>query len=152
VKLLRQFLLPLVAEIWRAKDSNTADFASGKKFAGDQQCLDSLADANVIGDEHPDGMEAEGHEKRHELVWAWANGNPAQGTEGAGAIPQGEACGIPEQFGRHSIPDILFCGKRKRCWLNRLDPAFQQREMHTADFMLISSQRPEQHELCRKGG
>src|SRR5208282_4006519 len=47
VGLFRQFLLPLVAKIGRAKNAEAPDLAAVEHFAGDQEGLDGLADPDV---------------------------------------------------------------------------------------------------------
>ena len=55
---LAQLLLPLFAEVRRAEDAERLDFPAIEHFTGDEQGFDRFADANVVGDEHPDGVQA----------------------------------------------------------------------------------------------
>src|ERR1019366_2134238 len=75
VEFLVEFLLPLLAKIGRTQDAEVFNFSAIQHFAHDEQPFDGLANANVIGDEHSDGVEAQSHEQRHKLVGARANGH-----------------------------------------------------------------------------
>ena len=80
---LAQLLLPLFAKVGRAEHAEGLDFPAIEHFTGDEQGLDGFADADVVGDEHADGVQAQGHEQRHELVRARADGHAARGSGAA---------------------------------------------------------------------
>jgi hypothetical protein len=107
IEFLIEFLLPLFAEVGRAKDAEAFDFAPVVEFAADEQALDRLANANVIGDEHPDGVEAQGHEERDELIRSRADGDPPQRAERRGPLPQRETGCLPQQVGTSDIRDVI---------------------------------------------
>src|SRR5260370_27596816 len=76
-----QFFLPLLAKVRRTQDAETFDFAPVQQFAGDEQALNGFADADIVGDEHTDGIEAQGHQERDKLVGSRADGHAAQGPQ-----------------------------------------------------------------------
>ena len=80
---LAQLLLPLFAEVRRAEDAERLDFPAIEHFTGDEQSFDRFADADVVGDEHSDGVQAQGHEQRHELVRARADGHARRASGAA---------------------------------------------------------------------
>src|SRR5262249_29212207 len=51
IEILRQFLLPLLAEIWREQDAEASDLAAVVELAGDEQRLDGFAYTDVVGDQ-----------------------------------------------------------------------------------------------------
>jgi len=61
------------------------DLAPIEEFSGDQQCLNGLADPDVVGDQQTHGVETEGHEQWHELIRPWLDGDPAERSERPGA-------------------------------------------------------------------
>ena len=60
--------LPLLGEVRRAEDGEPLALAAVQELRGDEAGLDRLADADVVGDEEPDGVLPQRHEQRHELV------------------------------------------------------------------------------------
>ena len=90
--------LPLRAEIGRAEDAEACDFATAEELASDEEGLDGFADADVVGDEHADGIQAEGHHHGDELIRARADAELAEGAERAGAVAEGEAGGVEEEL------------------------------------------------------
>ena len=152
VELLRQFLLPLVAEVRGAEDGDAADFAAGQEFAGDEEGLNGLADADVIGDEEADGVEAEGHEEGDELVGAGADGDAAQGAEGAGAVPEGEAGGVPEEFGGEGVGGVVGGGEGELGGGQFLHAAADQGEVDPADLGLTAGEGAQQGDVGVWGG
>src|SRR5438034_1047799 len=48
-ELFAEFLLPLLAKVGRAEDTERFNLATIQHFAGDEQRLDRFADANVVG-------------------------------------------------------------------------------------------------------
>jgi hypothetical protein len=92
---LAQLLLPLFAKVGRAENAERLDLPAIEHFTGDEQSFDGFADADIVGDEHPNGIQAQGHEQRHELVRARADGHAAEGAERRGAFTEGEAGRLP---------------------------------------------------------
>lgn len=151
VELFRQFLLPLVAEVRGAEDGDAADFAAGQEFAGDEEGLNGLADADVIGDEEADGVEAEGHEEGDELVGAGADGDAAQGAEGAGAVPEGEAGGVPEEFGGEGVGGVVGGGEGELGGGQFLHAPPDQGEVDPADLGLVAGEGAQQSDVGVRG-
>ena len=57
VELVAQLGLPLLGEVRRAEHGEPLDLAAVEQLAGDQQRLDRLADADVVGDQEADRVE-----------------------------------------------------------------------------------------------
>lgn len=77
------------------------------QFAGDEQRLDGLARAHVVGDEQAHRFEAQRHEQRHELVGARADRDAPQRAQWCGALAQGRARRLPAQMGTERIGEVL---------------------------------------------
>jgi len=137
---VRQFLLPLVAEVRRTEDGDAANFAPGQEFARDEQRLNGLAHAHVVGDEEADGVEAEGHEEGDELVGARADGDAPQGAEGAGTVPQGEASGVSEEFGGEGVGGVVGGRERELRGLQLLHAPLDQGEVDPAKLGLTAGE------------
>ena len=69
----------LLGEMRRAKNRDAPDLGTVEELAGDEQRLDGLADADVVGDEEADRVLAEGEEQRKQLVGPRLDGDPAEG-------------------------------------------------------------------------
>ena len=78
---------PLVHEMRRAQDDGSIDIAPVEQLARDEQGLDRLADADVVGDEQAYGVELERHEQRHELVGSRLDRDLPEAPKGAGSPP-----------------------------------------------------------------
>ena len=98
VEFLVEFLLPLLTKIGRTQDAEVFNFSAIQHFAHDEQPLDGFADANIVGDEHSDGVEAQGHEQRDKLVCARTDGHATQRTERRRTFAQREPRRLPEQM------------------------------------------------------
>lgn len=107
VEFFAELLLPLLAEVGRAEDAEALDFSAVPELPGDEEGFDGLADADVVCDEEADGVEAQGHEKRDELVDARADGDAAEGAERGGSFAQGEARGLPEKVGAGGVGEVV---------------------------------------------
>src|SRR5437773_4378007 len=59
-ELFAEFLLPLLAKVGRAEDAKAFDLAAIQQLTRDEQSLNRFANANVVGDEHPDHVEPQG--------------------------------------------------------------------------------------------
>ena len=97
VKLVLELGLPLLGEVGRAEDREAPDLAAVQQLAGDEQALDCLADADVVGNEQPDRVQLQGHQERHKLVGPWLDGDLAEGTERAGTGPEAQTDRVAEQ-------------------------------------------------------
>ena len=113
VELVADLLLPLVAEVRQADDGEPPDAAPLHEFAGEQQRLDRLTDAHVVGDQEADGLLPERHHERHDLVGPRAERELGEGPKGAGAIAEGKPGGVVEQPGRGDVAQIGGLGRRK---------------------------------------
>ena len=83
VELVPHLRLPLLGQVRRAEHRHAPDLAPVEQLAGDQQRLDRLADAHVVGDEEPDRIQPKGHQQRHQLVGPRLHGDPPERAERA---------------------------------------------------------------------
>ena len=90
-ELRRQLLHPLIDEVRRAEDGDALDLAAIQEFAGDQAALDRLADANVVGDQKPHGVELHRHHQRDELVGLGLEDDAAGAAKRPGAAAERQA-------------------------------------------------------------
>ena len=97
VELARQFLLPLLGQVRRAKDHQPPGLSACQELGRDQAGLDRLADADVVRDEHSGLRLLECDQERHELVGPRGHGDAAKRPEGAGATANAETDRIAEQ-------------------------------------------------------
>ncbi|MNZ26331.1 hypothetical protein D3C78_435190 [compost metagenome] len=97
VELALQLLLPLLAQVRRAKHGEALDLTPVEHFPGDQPGLDGLADTHVVGDQQADHLVLQGHQQRHQLIGTGLDVDPPQATEGTGAGAQLEQQGIAQQ-------------------------------------------------------
>jgi hypothetical protein len=152
VEFLAEFLLPLLAQIGRAENAEVFEFTTIQQLADDEQSLDGFADANVIGDEHPNRVEPQGHEQRDKLVGARADGHAAQRTERRRAFAQREPCRLPEQVRARDVGQVAGFGRREFC---RIDALFGKQAANQIgqplvdgdDFIGRAGQRPEQQKI-----
>ena len=81
-ELVAQLALPLLGQRRGAQHGQALHGALREQLGGDQAGLDGLADADVVGDEQPDGVLPQRHEQRHVLVAARADADarPGSGT------------------------------------------------------------------------
>ena len=114
-ELFAEFLLPLLTKVGRADYAEAFDFAAIQHLAHDEQPLDRLAHAYVVGDEHPHGVEAQGHEQRDELISARANGHAPQRTQRRRPFTQREACRLPEQVRARDVGKVFGRGRWEFC-------------------------------------
>ena len=77
----RELLLPLLGEVRRTQHAQPGDLATVEHFPRDQTSFDRLADAHVVRDEQPYGIEFERHEQRHELIRARLHREPPERTK-----------------------------------------------------------------------
>ncbi len=78
VEFLDKLLLPLFAKVGRTQYAKTLDFTPIKKFAGDEQGLDCLANPHVVRDEDANWVQPQCHQQGHELIYPRSNGDPAK--------------------------------------------------------------------------
>ena len=70
VELVAQFGLPLLGQLRRTEHGQPLNLAAVEQFAGNQQRLHRLADADIIGDQQAHGVELERHQEWDELIGA----------------------------------------------------------------------------------
>jgi hypothetical protein len=64
---------------------------------GDEERLDGLADADVVGDEKSHRIEAKGHDERHELVGAGLKAESRERSEGTCCVSGGKPSGVSKK-------------------------------------------------------
>ena len=83
-----QFLLPLVAQMRWANDTQSLGIAAIKQLTGNHRSLNGLPNSYVIGNEHSHEIELERHDERHKLIRAWSNGESSKAPKGACAVAE----------------------------------------------------------------
>ena len=148
VEFLVEFLLPLLAQIGRAQDAEAFDFSAIQQLAHDEQPLDGFADANIVGDEHPNRGGAQGHERRHKLIDARANGYAAQRAEQRRAFAQREPRHLSEQVRARDVGRVGWCrrrefGRSNAFFLERVANQIRKPFVDGNDLVTRAGQRPE---------
>ena len=85
----------------------------GQQLGGDQAGLDGLADADVVGDEQPDGVLAQGQQQRHELVGTGRDGDPGQAAERPAGGAEPDPQGVAQQAGGAVVAEVVRGGRRE---------------------------------------
>lgn len=106
VEFFSQFFLPLFSEVWRAEDAETLDFGSIEEFTSDQQCFDGLANTDVVGNEHSNGILLESHQKWHKLVRSRFDGNTTERAERPSTGSEAQSDGVSQQLRRTEIAEL----------------------------------------------
>ncbi len=84
--------LPLLRQVRRAQHGKPPDLATVEQFAGDDRCLDGLADADVVGDQEAHRVELERHHQRHELIGSRLDGDATEAAERTSGRTGRQAC------------------------------------------------------------
>ena len=121
VELLRQLALPLLGQVRRAQHGDAADLAAVEHLAGDEACLDGLADADVVGDEHAHRVELQRHHQRHELVGPRLDRDSAEAAERSAGGTGGEARGVAQETAGGEVAEVLAAGEAEGCGFDGLD-------------------------------
>ena len=106
-ELAGQLLLPLLGERGPAEHGQAGRVALLEQLGRGQAGLDGLADANVVGDQHPHRILPQGHQQRDELVGAGFHREPGERPERPGAGPEADPQGRPQQPGARRGADVL---------------------------------------------
>nr|MBK7069162.1 hypothetical protein [Deltaproteobacteria bacterium] len=96
-ELLGHRAAPAFRELRRAEHGEAIDLAAGHELGGDEQGLDGLADAHVVGDEQAHRVEPQRHEERDELVGARLDADAREGAKRPRAGAEPDADGVAEQ-------------------------------------------------------
>ena len=113
VELVLELSLPLLGQVGRAEDREATDLATIEQFPGDQQGLDCLADADVVGDKQPDRVQLQGHQERHELIGPGLDGDLAEGPERAGTRSEAKPDRVAEQAAGLVVAELGRVGGRE---------------------------------------
>lgn len=81
VELRGKLLLPLLAEVRRTDHGNALYLAPIEQFTGNESRFDGLADADIVGNQEPQGIELERHQQRHKLVSTRLDRDVAEAAE-----------------------------------------------------------------------
>ncbi len=107
VEAFGQFPDPLLDQVRRAEHGKALDLAAVEQLAGDQQRLDGLADADVVGDQQAHRVELERHQQRHQLIAAGLDADVAEAAEWPGAAAQRQRQRIGQQRGGFAVADVV---------------------------------------------
>src|SRR5690606_7898132 len=110
------------------------------QFGGDESRFDRFADTDVVCDEQPDGLLAQRHQQRHELVGARVDGQLGERAERPGARAETDAQRGPQQAGRALVAQVVRSGRREARHLDLL-----QRGKH-ADEVVLRAAEGTQHQ------
>ena len=151
---LAKLPLPLVAEIGWTQDAEPLDLAAIEQLARDEQRLDGLADAHVVGDQEADWVQAQRHQERDKLVNPRPDGDAAERPERRRAITKGQASCLPQKMRACGISQVVGRWQRE---LGRPDAFFGQgpadevgKPPVDGDHVVhCSCQRPEQMDFIR---
>jgi hypothetical protein len=146
-ELLPELPLPLLGQRRRAEHGQPAGVALGEQLDGEEPGLDGLADADVVGDEQPHHLGAQGHEQRHELVRAGLDGDRGQRAERPGGGPEADPQRLPQQHRRGVVAEVGRRGRRELRGGDRL-----QRREHRGDVVLAAAERAQDQEVRRALG
>jgi hypothetical protein len=113
MKLVPQLGLPLIHQVWRTNHGKAGRLTPVAKFTRDERGFNGLADTNIVGDEQPDGILAQGHQERDQLIGTRLDGDTGKATERAGGSPYAEAGSLPQQAGGLKIAGLLRVRRRK---------------------------------------
>jgi hypothetical protein len=151
-ELVVKFLAPLIAEVRRAKDAEAGDFAAVEQLAGDEEGLNGLADADVVGDEHADGVEPQGHEQGDELVGPGPDADAAEGAEGAGSVAKSEPGRVEQKLDGDGIAGLARVGRREMGRGDGIEIEVMEAVVDTDDFVVGARERAKQVDvLVRRG-
>ena len=121
----------------RARPGRLA-LALGEQLGGDQAGLDGLADADVVGDQQPDGVLPQRHQQRHELVGAGLDGDAGRAS-GTGRRWSGTRSAARRAAGR-------------RAALSPRSAGVGRREGAPADLSRRRGRRRRSRRRCRRAG
>ena len=91
----------------RAKDGQASRLAAVEQFLRHQARFDGLADAHVVGDQQPYGVELQGHQQRHKLVGPRFAGDLGEAAKRAGTGTETEANGIAKQTAGLIVAELV---------------------------------------------
>src|SRR5690606_38372204 len=83
-----KLLLPLLAEVRRTDHGKALYLTPIEQFTGNESRFDGLADADIVGNQEPQGIELERHQQRHKLVSARLDRDVAEAAERNGSSAQ----------------------------------------------------------------
>ena len=144
VELVPEFPLPLLRQVGRTHHGQAIGLATLQELLGDQAGFDSLADADVIGDEEPGGLLPEGHHQRDELIGPGLAGDPPEGTEGPCCGPGRQPGCLEEQLAGSMAAQVLDLGRFETSRFHRLECGQDSRGL-----LVQTAQRSELEEIGR---
>ena len=125
------------------RTASAVDLAAVEQLAGDEQRLDGLADADVVGDRAGGSGRPQGHEQRHELVRARLDRDPAEAAERSGAVADRQPQGLVEQTRGRVVAEV---GGRRRREGRGPDVVALEREVDARDLVVGAAERAQDEE------
>ena len=92
VEFLGKLALPLLRKMRRAQHGEALEFTPIQHFACDKRGFHGLADADVVCNQEPDGIQLERHHQWHQLIGPGLYRNAAEAAERPGGGAGGQAC------------------------------------------------------------
>ena len=145
VELVAELSLPLLREMRWTEDREAVNLAAIEEFTSDQAGLDGLADADIVGDQEPHGIEPQRHEERHELIRPRLYGNLRKRPKGPRAESRRDAGRIAKQSAGDVIACILRIGRRETRRFNSLD-----RWQDANQLLIKTAKRLDHHEIRKR--
>jgi hypothetical protein len=143
----------LLGEVRRAKHRHAANLGAVEELARDEARLDGLADPCVVSDQHPHGIEPQGHHERHELVRTRLDAEARERAEGTGRGAEPEADSVAEEPGAEWAAQIPL---RARGRERRRDDLFERSaraafpDVNTGDLAVAAAERTKDEQIvCR---
>jgi hypothetical protein len=115
MKFLCKLPLPLLGEVRWAEDGNPTYLATVQKLSGNERCLNGLANAHIVGDEHADGVEFERHHQRYELIRAGFHSDSTEAAEWTGRRTRRQTGRIAQEPTRRKVAKVVFAGQGEGC-------------------------------------
>ena len=98
---------PLVAQVRRAEHSEPFDHAAVVELAHDEERLDGLPDADVVGYEEADGLLLQRHDERDELVGPRAHREPPERAERSGTRAERQPRRVIKELRRLEVGQVV---------------------------------------------
>jgi hypothetical protein len=135
VKLVPHLRLPLPGQVRRTEDGQPLGITPVEELARDEEGLDRLADAHVVGDEQADRVQPKSHEERDELVGPWLHGDASERAERTGRRSDPEPKRFMEEPRRSVVTEVPGLGKVEVGLADRLE-----RQVEACDLRVTAAQ------------
>jgi hypothetical protein len=142
MELRPQLELPLLGEVRRAEHGKALSVAAVQHLSGDQRSLDRLADADIVGDQQPHGLELECHQQRNELIRTGVYGDATERAERPRRGADTESQRITQQARAAGVARRLRARWGEGCRRDKFELGKNPR-----DLVIGGSERPEDQQL-----